>query len=68
MPKRPERRNDTLLALDVAIGVMDIAVGVSDASLAGPIVSDVCALLAVIKVGFFLPHVGRLLDNVYRTP
>jgi len=66
--QRPKRPDVTLSSLNVAIDAMNIAKDVVGMTPAKAAFGTVSVILIMIRVGFLLLRVSRLLDNVYRTP
>jgi len=65
--QRPKGQNNGLSSLNEAIDVLDLAKEVSSITPAKTAFCSASVLLTEIRVGFLLVHVGRSLDNVYRT-
>jgi len=66
--QRPKGRGDTLSSLNGAIEAVDLAKGGSRITQAKAAFGSVVVLLSIIRVGFLLVPIDRLLANViYRT-
>ena len=60
-------QDDALSSLSVAIDTLNLAKEASNIIPAKAAFGSTAVLLATIRVGFLLAHVGRLLAHVYRT-
>jgi len=66
--QRPKGRDDTLSSLNGAIEAVDLVKGGSRITQAKAAFGSVVVLLSIIRVGFLLVPIDRLLANViYRT-
>jgi len=66
--QRPKGRDDTLSSLNGAIEAVDLVKGGSMITQAKAAFGSVVVLLSIIRVGFLLVPIDRLLANViYRT-
>jgi hypothetical protein len=67
-PQRSKRRDGVLSSLNVAIDAMNIAKDLVDITPAKAAFDTVSVILTMIRVRPLPLPVGRLLDNVFRTP